>query len=375
MDMKRFLSLFFLAAALFSAPAAAASALADTMPAVSARASVLFEPEGGRFPFEKNADERLPIASTTKLMTALVALRLTPTDTLLTVPAAACGIEGSSVYLRQGEKLTAEQLLYALLLRSANDAASALAIALSGSEEAFVAEMNAEAARLGCTDTHFANPHGLDNPEHYSSARDLARIMAACAENADFLRICGEKKYVLPLDGRTQVLTNHNKLLFLRDDVLCGKTGFTKKAGRCLVSLSDRDGVRLIAVTINAPDDWNDHLRLFDYGATLFVRRTIVTEGQRFRISLSGGTERYAYCRAAGAISAVVPRSGQSDITTDLLLPSILFAPVHTGDALGVCEVWAGKTLIGETALLCERDVPEKTTEKRGIRKLFSFLR
>lgn len=372
--MKHFFSLFLLAAVLLSA-VPAVSVSADGAPAVSAHASVLYEPEGGRFPFEKNADQRLPIASTTKLMTALVVLRLTPTDAVLTVPAEACGIEGSSVYLRPGEQLTAEQLLYALLLRSANDAAAALAVSLCGSTEAFVAEMNAEAERLGCTNTHFANPHGLDDPEHYSSARDLAKILAACAENAEFLRICGEKKYVLPLEGRTQVLTNHNKLLFLRQDVLCGKTGFTKKAGRCLASLSEKDGVRLIAVTIKASDDWNDHMRLFDYGAELYERRTIVTEGQRFRIPLSGGTENYAYGQAAGAISAVVPRTGKDDIRTELLLPSILFAPVHTGDALGICEVWAGDTLLGETALLCEEDVPEKKTEKRGFWKLFSFLR
>jgi len=345
-------------------------------PDVSARAAVLYQPDCGIFAYEKNADTRLPMASTTKVMTALISLKLADTDTVFTVPAEACGIEGSSVYLKAGDRLTCRELLYALLLRSANDAAAALALCISGSFEAFAEEMNREAARLGLNNTHFANPHGLDSEEHYSSARDLALLLAEAMQNEEFAKISGTPKYTLTFTDRAQVLHNHNKLLYMRDDVLGGKTGFTKKSGRCLVSAAKRDGVQLIAVTLSAPNDWKDHGDLFDYGYSLFEEKQLISENDVFRVPISGSIGEYATCRPAESFSAVVPKNGTHGITCNTLLPSIRFAPVRTGDALGIAEIQINGNTLCSIVLLADKDMPEKNTNKHPslLRRFFHGL-
>ena len=173
-------------------------------------------------------------------------------------------MEGSSVYLAQDEVLTLKELLYALLLESANDAAVAIAMAVDGSVDAFADRMNRYAAQLGLKDTHFVNPHGLDDDAHYTTARELALITRAALENPDFREIVSTQKTVIPLRGSegVRLLLNHNRLLREYDGCIGVKTGFTKKTGRCLVSAAERDGVMLIAVTLGAPDDWNDHRRV-----------------------------------------------------------------------------------------------------------------
>ena len=201
-------------------------------PSISARSAILIAAETGEALFEKAADERLPMASTTKIMTALAAIESMPLDTVVTVPAGAVGVEGSSVYLEAGEKLTLEDLLYALLLASANDAATAIALTVSGSVEEFAALMNEKAAALGLSGTHFTNPHGLYDEEHYTTAADLAKLTAYALENEVFAKIVSTYKRTIPLNGDNgvRVLINHNRLLRMSDDVIGVKTGFTKKA-------------------------------------------------------------------------------------------------------------------------------------------------
>ena len=205
-------------------------------------------------------------------MTALTVLREGgDLDRSFTIPPEACGIEGTSIYLQPGETLTVRDLLYALLLSSANDAATALALCCSGSIPAFADRMNRIAEQLGLENTHFVNPHGLDHPEHYSTARDLALIAAAAFEDVNFREIVSTRRYLIPApDGGRRILTNHNKLLSRYSDCVGVKTGFTKKSGRCLVSAAERDGVLLISVTLNDPNDWNDHTLLLDYGFSLY---------------------------------------------------------------------------------------------------------
>ena len=230
----------------------------------------------GRVLYEKNADARSLIASTTKIMTALVVCRRCNVSDRVRVMPEAVGIEGSSMYLQAGEILTVQELLYGMMLHSGNDAAVALAIYCGGTVEGFAALMNDEARRLGMTQTHFVNPNGLDSPEHYSTARDLARLAAYAMDDPVFAEIVGAKSVRVG----ERYLTNHNKLLWRMKGAEGVKTGYTKAAGRILVSSARREGRRLIAVSLNAPDDWNDHIRLMNWGFGQFSLRELVEPGQ-----------------------------------------------------------------------------------------------
>ena len=307
--MKRFFSLFLLFIGLFLYTAFPAKAYAEkqthilseavhaargipaadrgrasfeTWPALSAEAAALCDAASGRILHGKNETRRLPMASTTKIMTALVTLESLPLTAVIRIPKEAVGVEGSSVYLRAGDTYTVEALLYALLLQSANDAAAALAYAVSGSLPAFADKMNCRAAELGLTDTHFVTPHGLDDPEHYTTAADLAKIAAAALENPDFARIVSTRRYLFTTVERTlpRALVNHNKMLLIYDGAIGVKTGFTKKSGRCLVSAARRDGLLLVSVTLNAPSDWDDHKKMLDYGFSEYESRLLAAPGE-----------------------------------------------------------------------------------------------
>ena len=227
---------------------------------VSAAAAVLMDADSGRLLYEKNGEKRMLIASTTKLMTALVALEQGGLQQEITVTGGHMA-EGSSMYLRPGEKLTLETLLYGLLLCSGNDAALAVTECMGGAVP-FVARMNEKAAELGMENTHFANPNGLDDETHYSTAEDMAKLAAAAMDNPVLRRVASTR--TARIGGRT--LTNHNKLLSRVEGCVGLKTGYTRAAGRTLVSCAERDGVRLVAVTLQDGDDWNDHASLYEQG-------------------------------------------------------------------------------------------------------------
>ena len=231
-------------------------------PQVSAKSAALLDGTTGEFLYEKNGDQRALIASTTKIMTGLLVCEAGDLGRTVTVPETAAGTEGSSMYLKSGETLTRRELLYGMMLHSGNDAALTLAISVSGSEAAFVRQMNWRACALNLTQTHFANPHGLDSGENYSTALDLARLAQAALQNEQFRAVVSTK--TITCAGRT--LTNHNKLLWRYDGCIGVKTGYTRHAGRILVSAAERGGRMLIAVTISDPDDWRDHAALLDYG-------------------------------------------------------------------------------------------------------------
>ena len=231
-------------------------------PQVSAKSAALLDGMTGECLYEKNGDQRALIASTTKIMTGLLVCEAGDLDRTVTVPETAAGTEGSSMYLKSGETLTRRELLYGMMLHSGNDAALTLAISVSGSEAAFVRQMNRRACALNLTQTHFANPHGLDSGENYSTALDLARLAQAALQNERFRAVVSTK--TITCAGRT--LTNHNKLLWRYDGCIGVKTGYTRHAGRILVSAAERGGRMLIAVTISDPDDWRDHVSLLDYG-------------------------------------------------------------------------------------------------------------
>ena len=227
---------------------------------VSATAAVLLDADTGQVLYEKNGDERMLIASTTKIMTALVVLEQASLDDTITVTQAHMA-EGSSMYLKPGETVRVEELLYGLLLCSGNDAALALADHCGGLER-FVAEMNRKAAELGMTGTSFANPNGLDQEGHYSTARDMARLAACAVKNETLVRLCSTRS--VTVGGRT--MTNHNRLLRSIDGCIGLKTGYTRAAGRTLVSCVRRKGRTLVAVTLQDGNDWADHAALYEFG-------------------------------------------------------------------------------------------------------------
>ena len=251
------------AAAFFlGAVRASRAAQLEPPPQVSAKSAALLDGTTGECLCEKNGDQRALIASTTKIMTGLLVCEAGDLDRTVTVPETAAGTEGSSMYLKSGETLTRRELLYGMMLHSGNDAALTLAISVSGSEAAFVRQMNRRACALNLTQTHFANPHGLDSGENYSTALDLVRLAQAALQNEQFRAVVSTK--TITCAGRT--LTNHNKLLWRYDGCIGVKTGYTRHAGRILVSAAERGGRMLIAVTISDPDDWRDHVSLLDYG-------------------------------------------------------------------------------------------------------------
>ena len=240
------------------APGAAAMKLDGVT--VSAKSAILINSQTGEVLYEKNPDDKMLIASTTKIMTAVVVLDKCGMDDIVEVSPDAANVEGSSAYLRAGEKLTVRELLYALMLSSGNDAAAALAIHVSGSIEKFAGDMNAKAKELGLENTSYKNPHGLDAEGHYSTARDLAKLTQYALKNNDFKDIVSTKTAAVG----SRSLTNHNKLLWNIDGAIGVKTGYTKAAGRILVSAVERNGASYICVTLNDPDDWDDHTNIYN---------------------------------------------------------------------------------------------------------------
>jgi len=328
-------------------------------PRVSAKSAILIEAAEGDVLYAKNEHERMGMASTTKIMTALVVSESLPCDKIISIPKEAVNIEGSSVYLCEGELLSVEQLLYALLLASANDAATALAIETSGSIEAFAEKMNAKARELGLCDTHFTNPHGLYDESHYTTAYDLALIARAALQNETVRRIAGSKKAQIPQGVTsaepqglaTRYLQNHNKMLRLYDGAIGLKTGFTKKTGRCLVSAAERDGLCLISVTLNAPDDWNDHMGMLDYGFSLYERVTFFDVGEfTFSYSVCGGKELSVTLSNSKPLVLSLPKGKKNTSKTVVNSHSHFeFAPVYVGDTLATVTLsCAGKSVTSD---------------------------
>ena len=345
-------------------------------PSLSARAAVLMEASTGQVLMESAAHERLPMASTTKIMTALVALEHADLSQPVQISEKAVGVEGSSVYLKAGEILTMEQLLCALMLESANDAAAAIAIEIAGNIESFADLMNETAQRIGLTDTHFTNPHGLDNAEHYSSAYDLAMLARYALQNPDFARIVSTYKTNIPLGGDEgiRVLINHNKMLKYYDGAIGVKTGYTKRCGRCLVSAATRDGVTMIAVTLSAPDDWRDHTAMLDYGFSLYECAELAQPGQiRCALSCLGSTTEYVSASNRDGVSLILPRE-HGEITHVIEANRYLCAPVMAGDTVGEIVFFCDGTEIARTPLYAEEDADALPRPKGYLARIKEFI-
>ncbi|HEY8530457.1 MAG TPA: D-alanyl-D-alanine carboxypeptidase family protein [Paenibacillaceae bacterium] len=271
-------------------------------PATHAEAFSLIDAASGRILHSANGDRRMRIASLTKIMTAIVAIEHGRLEDIVTVSPRAAFKEGSSIYLRAGDKVPLETLLYGLMLRSGNDAATAIAEHVGGSEEGFVFLMNRKAEEIGLSDTRFANPHGLDQAGHYSTANDLARLTAYAMRNPVFRKIAATKvkTFPNPNGGWDYHFLNKNKMLFRYEGADGVKTGYTRLARRCLVSSATRNGQQLIAVTLNDGNDWEDHRRLLDYGFAAFPLEEVIAKGQRMEGLPYEAAAPFRYPFAAG---------------------------------------------------------------------------
>ena len=315
--------------------------------AISAECAILIDGETGRVLYEKQAEEKSLIASTTKIMTALVICEQTNVLDRVKIPKEAVGIEGSSMYLKEGEVLTVQELLYGLMLQSGNDAALALAIYCGGTVEGFTELMNDKAHRLGMTQSHFTNPNGLDSPGNYSTARDMAILTAYAMQNPIFAQTVSTKTITIG----ERCLRNHNKLLWQLEGANGVKTGYTKAAGRILISSVTRMGRQLIAVTFNAPDDWQDHKTLIEDGFSRFTVQQLVRQGQTLgQLELAGGQETSVDLIAAEDFSYSLVQGER--VTISLPEAGFAYAPVAEGQEAGFAHILVDGTAVAKVPLV-----------------------
>lgn len=330
--------------------------------AISAEKAILMDAQTGHVLYEKHADQRSLIASTTKIMTALIICEQCNVLDRMRIPKVAVGIEGSSMYLQEGEVLTLQELLYGLMLHSGNDAAVALAIYCGGTVEGFAQLMNDKARALGMGNTHFENPNGLDSPGHYSTARDMAVLTAYAMENPIFRQIVSTKN----VNITNRSLSNHNKLLWRLDGADGVKTGYTKAAGRILVSSATQSGRRLVAVTINAPNDWNDHEKLINDGFSSYNTKQIVSAGECLGYTeiTSGAADQVALLAVEDFSCALATWE-----TAEIVLPKpgVVYAPVVRGQAAGSAYICVGDTVLGKVPLVYADTVELYKNEKTSF--------
>ncbi len=344
--------------------------------AMDSNAHVLMVSDTFELYSQNNCHKRLHIASTTKIITAIVVLENIDDITKeITVPADACGIEGSSIYLYEGEKITVETLLYGLLLESGNDAAVALALTTAGSIEAFAELMNNYVISLKLEDSHFTNPHGLDNEMHYSSAYDLAVIMKNAMENEDFARISSTKSIAIDMpNGTKRYFSNHNRLLRMSENIIGGKTGFTKVSGRCLVSCAERDGVRLICVTLGCTDDFNQHIAIYNEAFSAYKLYDVPVNSE-YIISVVGSNVETANLEYTGKTSlALKSESELRNLDVKIYLPRFIYAPLAQNSAIGEVNVLYKGVLVDSSHLMLMEDI-KSTVNKTFFSKVIDYFR
>ena len=304
--------------------------------------------------YAKNAHEKLPMASTTKIMTAILAIETGKLDALVTVPKEAYGVEGSSMYLRLGEKISLRDLVYGLMLVSGNDAAVAIAINVGGSIAGFAALMNEKAKALGAQNTHFVTPNGLHDAEHYTTAYDLALIASYAMQNETFREIVGTTYYRTVTGEITRTVKNKNKILWEYEGGNGVKTGYTMAAGKCLVFSAERNGVELVGVVLNCPDMFPAAKRLLDYGFETYKPEKLVAAGDVIaRIRVNGGRKNALAVAVKQDIIILVKDGGSTTVRTVVkLAQQQVQAPVNKGDSLGSLEIWEDGRILAETELV-----------------------
>ena len=378
--MKRFISLFICLFVLIST--VKCETVHAAQPTVSASSAIVIEAESGRVIYSHNASEVRSMASTTKIMTALLAIESEQMDEIVTITAQMLQTEGSSMYLKEGEKLTLRALVCGLLLESGNDAANAIAIAVSGSLERFADAMNKRAKELGMYQTNFVTPSGLDDDEHETTAHDMALLGAVAIRNQEFREIASKSSMSVSWEypQKTRTLYYHNRLLNEMEGCIGIKTGYTKKSGRCLVTACERDGITLIAVTLNAPNDWQDHKKLMEYAYSQVELITLKPHGLEISLPVVGGGADRVMVNDNGSASAVIPKGRSGDVRMRVETKPFLYAPLLSGDYAGRVIYELDGESIGEIPLTVARNVEFLRREYgfweriwRFLKKLFGF--
>lgn len=346
---------------------------------LSAHSAVVIDALTGDVIYEHDAYQRRPMASTTKIMTAICALEHGNPDDMVEVHPSAVGIEGSSMYLGHGEVISLRDLTYGLMLASGNDAAVAIAMHVSGSVDEFANLMNETAARIGVRDTSFKNPNGLDAEGHYTTAADLAMITRYGMSIPAFAEIVSTDSIKVPWHGKDypRTLKNHNKLLNMYDGADGVKTGFTKKSGRCLVSSATREGYQVIAVTLNASDDWNDHMAMLDYAFDNYENKEILkSDDYLATMQVSNGAVDSITVTAKSGFSMPVRNGTVPDIEMRYDIPALLDAPVGFGQKIGKVDFYYKGECIGSVDAVSEGSVAYKEPETflTYWKKLFKSL-
>lgn len=332
---------------------------------IPSKAAVLMEAETGTVVLAKNDKGKMPMASTTKIMTTLLTLESGNLDRSYTVPDEALMTEGSSMGLKFGERVTKRELCYGMMLPSGNDAANAAALIVGNDYERFAKMMNRRAAEIGMKNTNFVTPSGLHDENHYSTAYDMALLAREALKNEQFAEICSTKSIRLSSEGfvSDKYLANTNRLLTKYPYCIGVKTGFTDEAGRCLVSAAEKDGVRLIAVTLGASDDWNSHIKMLDLGFECSKRVKIDNFTEGLTLRTVGGETDSIECRLSEIPYCTAVNGSHPDVSERIYIPDFVYAPVLPGDEVGYAEYLMGKEVICRVPIVADGACPYKSAE------------
>lgn len=373
--MKRF-ALLIIVAVVLSVFMPKQDACAAEKPSVSAAGAVLISADTGEILYSVNCDKKLPMASTTKIMTTLLCLESGNLYEEFTVDSEAIKVEGSSMGLQEGDIVTKYALCCGMLLPSGNDAANAAAVKIAGSIEAFADMMNERAREIGLSRTYFVTPSGLDGEGHGSSAYDMAMLAREALKNETFREICSSESIKLSFGNPPydRWLTNTNKLLTMYDGVFGVKTGFTDEAGRCLVSACERDGKSLICVTLNDKNDWNDHIAMYEYGFST-ARNVEIPIPQQYELDLVGAEEdRIILTADEKPVTVTVYEYDKEDFSFEVLSSPFVYAPVKAGEQLAQLRILCDGREVKCVPLMAAADCTIKAVHDENNQKKDNFF-
>lgn len=355
--MKKILSVIFVFVLLFDI--CIIQSFAEIQLDISAKSAVIICAETGEVVYSKNMNECLSMASTTKIMTAILAVEYGASDKNLTVIENMIAVEGTSMGLKDGDSVSLKTLVKGMLLASGNDAANAVANIIGGDIPTFVQMMNDKAKEIGMYSTSFETPSGLDGDNHYSTAFDMAILGAYAIKNPEFRSICSSESLAVFYGSPPyrRVLTNHNKLLKMYDGAFGIKTGFTKKSGRCLVSAVEKDGKTLVAVTLNAPDDWNDHIKMYDYAFEKVNYVELKDGTENIKLNIVGGTKNTVTVNAY-EIPTITATNSNFKYSTKIFIKQFEYAPIENGEVVGKVVFYSNNIKIAEADLVSAESVP-----------------
>lgn len=337
---------------------------------LSGKSSILMERDTGRILYEANSHEKMGMASTTKIMTALIALERGNLEDTIKIGSESTNIEGSSIYLKEGETISLKDLVYGLMLRSGNDAAIAIANHIGGSTEDFIRLMNDKAKSIGAVNTNFANPNGLTEEDHYSTAYDMALITREAFKNPEFANIVNSKSYTSQRK-ENNYFYNKNKTLWEYDGGNGVKTGYTRKSGRCLVSSASRNGLNLISVSLNAPDWFNDNYKLFDYGFTTYRPYFIYDKGQFVKkIEIEDGNKEYINLVTEDALFYPLKEGERDNIKIHVESLSNIELPINKGEVMGTISVYLDNKLVDRGNLVSKTSIEKEGFINRMLNKV-----